>query len=77
MIADVPGPIPAPPVATVSGNNVVSLSWSKPNYTGGAPVLAFKVEAWLIGEGAIWNEVILVIHIYTELFIGIIISQFA
>ncbi|XP_045034081.1 myosin light chain kinase, smooth muscle isoform X2 [Daphnia magna] len=54
---DVPGPVAAPPMATVSGKNVVSLSWPKPNYTGGAPILAYKVEAWLLGEGAIWIEV--------------------
>ncbi|XP_046632684.1 titin homolog isoform X7 [Daphnia pulicaria] len=54
---DVPGPVPAPPTATVSGKNVVSLSWAKPNYIGGAPILAYKVEAWLLGEGAIWIEV--------------------
>ena len=57
MEIDVPGPVPAPPTATVTGQNVVSLSWTKPNYTGGAPVTAYKVEAWLLGEGAMWTEV--------------------
>ena len=57
MYTDVPGPIQAPPIANVTGKNVVSLSWTKPNYIGGAPVLAYKVEAWLLGEGAMWTEV--------------------
>lgn len=52
-----PGPIPGPPTATVSGKSVVSLAWSKPCYSGGAPVVSYKVEAWLLGEGAMWTEV--------------------
>ncbi len=56
-LTDVPGPIAGSPTAVVSGKNVVSLSWTKSSYTGGAPILAYKVEAWLLGEGAIWTEV--------------------
>lgn len=57
ILTDVPGPIPAPAMATVSGRGVISLSWSKPNYAGGAPILAYKVESWVLGEGAFWSEV--------------------
>ena len=54
---DVPGPIPAPPTASISGKYVVSLSWNKPSYTGGSQIVAYKVESWLLGEGAMWTEV--------------------
>lgn len=57
FFTDVPGPIPGPPTAAVSGKSVVSLSWTKPCYAGGAPVVSYKVEAWLLGEGAMWTEV--------------------
>lgn len=66
--SDVPGPIPGPPLAVVSGKNVVSLSWAKPSYAGGAPILAYKVEAWLLGEGAIWTEVAMTPITSTDLY---------
>lgn len=40
-----------------SGRNWISLSWGKPEHRGAAPVIAYKVEAWLRGgEGARWVE---------------------
>lgn len=56
-LIDVPGPIPSPCTASISGKNVVSLTWAKPSYTGGAQILAYKVESWLLAEGAMWSEV--------------------
>ena len=38
------------------GSNWVSLCWKKPAVTRGSPVLTYKVEAWLCGEGAFWVE---------------------
>lgn len=47
--------------ATVSdsGKNWVSLTWGKPEQRGAAPILAYRVEAWLLGSegGAQWTEV--------------------
>ena len=39
------------------GTNWVSLCWKKPSVTRGSPVITYKVEAWLCGEGAFWVEV--------------------
>ena len=39
------------------GNNWVSLCWKKPAVTRGSPVLTYKVESWLCGEGAFWVEI--------------------
>ncbi|KAG8223459.1 hypothetical protein J437_LFUL001953 [Ladona fulva] len=53
----VPGPIGGEPIVTDSGRNWVTLSWPKPKTRiESAPVLAYKVEAWLVGEGARWVE---------------------
>ena len=39
------------------GSNWVSLCWKKPAPTRGSPVLTYKVESWLCGEGAFWVEI--------------------
>ena len=39
------------------GSNWVSLCWKKPSVTRGSPILTYKVEAWLCGEGAFWVEI--------------------
>lgn len=41
------------------GKNYLTLTWSKPKDCGGAPILAYRVEYWLVGEdgGAKWKEV--------------------
>lgn len=54
--ADVPGKVGIPQTVDV-GRNWVSLSWTKPERAGGAPVTAYKVEAWILGEEARWQEV--------------------
>lgn len=53
-----PGPISSEPIVIDNGKNHLSLSWGKPSNTGAAPVIAYRVEAWLIGAegGARWNE---------------------
>ena len=38
------------------GNNWVSLCWKKPPVSRGSPVITYKVESWLCGEGAFWVE---------------------
>ncbi|KAG7188123.1 hypothetical protein KM043_015968 [Ampulex compressa] len=55
---DVPGPISSEPVVVDGGRNWVSLSWGKAERRGPAPVLAYKVDAWLLGGdgGARWVE---------------------
>lgn len=54
---DVPGPIPEPPRIVDAGRNWVCLSWNKPENRGGAPVIAYRVDAWERGgEGARWVE---------------------
>ncbi|XP_072930915.1 uncharacterized protein [Epargyreus clarus] len=54
----VPDRIPGEPSVVDGGNNWVSLAWSKPDHQESAPVLAYKVESWLIGKegGARWVE---------------------
>ncbi|KAB7507355.1 Titin-like protein [Armadillidium nasatum] len=54
-IRDVPGKVGVPR-ATDVGKNWVSLAWTKPEHAGGAPVTAYKVEAWILGEEARWQE---------------------
>lgn len=55
-LSDVPGKIAAPN-ATDIGKTWVSLSWGRPEQTGGAPVTAYKVESWILGEEARWTDV--------------------
>ena len=38
------------------GSSWASLCWKKPEVTRGSPVITYKVEAWLCGEGAFWVE---------------------
>uniref|UniRef100_A0A1B0CWT0 Muscle M-line assembly protein unc-89 n=1 Tax=Lutzomyia longipalpis TaxID=7200 RepID=A0A1B0CWT0_LUTLO len=53
-----PEAIPAEPLVVDNGKNHVSLSWLKPPPSDAAPVIAYKVEAWLVGKdgGARWME---------------------
>ena len=54
---DVPGPLPGLPYTRDVGVNWVSLAWPRPLYNGGAPILSYKVEAWLKCEDAMWDMV--------------------
>lgn len=47
------------PVVVDSGRNWLTLSWPKSEVRGGAPVVAYRVEAWPLGGdgGARWIEV--------------------
>ena len=38
------------------GSSWASLCWKKPLVTRSSPVVTYKVEAWLCGEGAFWVE---------------------
>ncbi|KAK8746869.1 hypothetical protein OTU49_016869, partial [Cherax quadricarinatus] len=55
FIRDVPGLVGTPKARDV-GKNWVSLHWSKPEHSGGVIVTAYKVEAWILGEEARWQE---------------------
>lgn len=57
--SDVPGPITSEPVVVDGGKNWLSLSWGKAERRGPAPVIAYRVDAWLLGSdgGARWVEV--------------------
>ncbi|XP_023937954.2 uncharacterized protein LOC112045836 isoform X2 [Bicyclus anynana] len=54
----VPDRIPSEPNTVDGGNNWISLAWLKPESQGKAPILAYKVESWLLGKegGARWTE---------------------
>ncbi|XP_050361303.1 titin-like isoform X2 [Nymphalis io] len=54
----VPDRIPSEPSAVDGGNNWISLAWPKPDSQSKAPILAYKVESWLLGKegGARWVE---------------------
>merc|ERR1719233_1756389 len=39
------------------GSSWVSLCWKKPPVSRGSPVITYKVETWLCGEGAFWVEI--------------------
>ncbi|KAI4493465.1 hypothetical protein M0804_001641 [Polistes exclamans] len=57
-IKDVPGAIGSEPIVVDGGRNWLSLSWAKAERKGPAPVIAYKVDAWLMGGegGARWAE---------------------
>ncbi|EFN64027.1 Myosin light chain kinase, smooth muscle [Camponotus floridanus] len=57
-VRNVPGPISSEPVAVDGGKNWLSLTWGKAERRGPAPVIAYKVDAWLLGSdgGARWIE---------------------
>ncbi|XP_046976837.1 titin-like isoform X2 [Vanessa cardui] len=54
----VPDRIPSEPSAVDGGNNWITLAWPKPDQQSRAPILAYKVESWLLGKegGARWVE---------------------
>uniref|UniRef100_A0A2A4IVP8 KASH domain-containing protein n=1 Tax=Heliothis virescens TaxID=7102 RepID=A0A2A4IVP8_HELVI len=54
----VPDRIPGEPSVVDGGNNWVSLAWPKADPRDTAPVLAYKIESWLLGKegGARWVE---------------------
>lgn len=58
VILAVPERIPGEPTIVDGGSNWVSLSWPKPEPGVTAPVLAFRVDSWLLGKegGARWVE---------------------
>lgn len=52
---DPPAPISSEPIVIDNGKSHLSLSWGKPLNTSAAPVIAYRVEAWLIGaEGNLY-----------------------
>ncbi|XP_017019749.1 muscle M-line assembly protein unc-89 isoform X1 [Drosophila kikkawai] len=55
---DPPGCISTEPLVVDSGPTHISLSWGKPVSANSAPVIAYKVEAWVVGHegGAYWRE---------------------
>ncbi|XP_025160955.1 titin homolog isoform X2 [Harpegnathos saltator] len=57
-VRNAPGPISSEPVVVDGGKNWLSLTWGKAERRGPAPVIAYKVEAWLLGGdgGARWVE---------------------
>lgn len=56
--SDPPGCISTEPLVVDSGPTHISLSWGKPVSANSAPVIAYKVEAWIVGHegGAYWRE---------------------
>ncbi|KPJ09076.1 Muscle M-line assembly protein unc-89 [Papilio machaon] len=54
----VPNRIPGELSVVDGGSNWISLAWPKVDPEGGAPVLAYKIESWLLGKegGARWIE---------------------
>lgn len=58
MFLAVPDRIPSEPSIVHGGNNWVSLAWPKSDHQSRAPILAYKVESWLLGKegGARWIE---------------------
>ncbi|XP_034142502.1 muscle M-line assembly protein unc-89 isoform X4 [Drosophila guanche] len=55
---DPPGCISTEPLVVDSGPSHISLSWGKPVSANSAPVIAYKVDAWIVGHegGACWRE---------------------
>lgn len=64
LISEVPGRIAGQPQVVETGRNWVTISWPKPEIKDSTPVLAYKIEAWLVGAegGAKWKEVITFIY---------------
>lgn len=58
LVSAVPDRIPGEPSVVDGGSNWLSIAWPKPDPTDAAPVLAYKVESWLVGKegGARWTE---------------------
>lgn len=58
LVAETPGPITSEPFVADCGKNWLTLSWSKPSHRGAGPVIAYRVDAWEIGQdgGARWAE---------------------
>ncbi|XP_057334928.1 titin-like isoform X2 [Microplitis mediator] len=57
-VKQVPGPISSEPVVIDGGRNWLALTWGKAQQRGSAPVVAYRVDAWLLGGegGARWVE---------------------
>ncbi|XP_064106001.1 myosin light chain kinase, smooth muscle-like isoform X3 [Macrobrachium nipponense] len=55
FIRDVPGKVGTPKAHDI-GKNWVSLQWTRPEHTGGVMVTAYKVESWILGEEARWQD---------------------
>ncbi|XP_023315509.1 uncharacterized protein LOC106652366 isoform X1 [Trichogramma pretiosum] len=57
-LKNVPGPISSGPIVVDGGRNWLSLTWGKTVQRGPAPVIAYRVDAWQMGEegGARWIE---------------------
>ncbi|KAL7299322.1 hypothetical protein TKK_0007901 [Trichogramma kaykai] len=57
-LRNVPGPISSGPIVVDGGRNWLSLTWGKTVQRGPAPVIAYRVDAWQMGEegGARWIE---------------------
>lgn len=58
FLLDPPAPISTEPYVIDNGKSHLSLMWGKPYNTDAAPVIAYRVEAWLMGAegGARWTE---------------------
>ncbi|XP_055846057.1 titin-like [Episyrphus balteatus] len=56
---DPPGPISTEPTVIDAGKSHISLSWGKPQSENSAPVIAYRVDAWIVGKegGAMWKEI--------------------
>ena len=54
LYAGVPGKL-TEPIASELGPSWVSLRWTRPESP--APILAYKIEAWDLSEGARWVTV--------------------
>ncbi|XP_011315208.1 uncharacterized protein [Fopius arisanus] len=54
----IPGPISSEPVVVDGGKTWLALSWGKAEQRGPAPIVAYRVDAWLLGGdgGARWIE---------------------
>ncbi|XP_014087258.3 myosin light chain kinase, smooth muscle isoform X2 [Bactrocera oleae] len=55
---DPPAAISTEPLVVDSGPSHISLSWGKPVRDNSAPVIAYRIDAWVVGPegGAMWKE---------------------